>query len=105
MPLSPGKLVGYDDARRMFKFTMLNGAEVVQCEISSSAVDDLAGGVRGGPAGREFQFLTVRSEIEHVASAIFDDGSSDNRGGIVRIFAKALERQRKPQHDVSSVGA
>ena len=39
MPLSPGKLVGYDDARRMFKFTMLNGAEVVQCEISSSAVN------------------------------------------------------------------
>ena len=54
MPLSPGQLVGYDDARRMFTFTMLNGAEVVQCEISSSAVDDLAGGVTGGPAGREF---------------------------------------------------
>jgi hypothetical protein len=101
MPLSPGKLVGYDDARRMFKFTMLNGAEVVQCEISSSAVDDLAGGVTGGPAGRESQFLTVRSEIEHVASAIFDDGPSD----IVRIFAKALERQRKPRHAVPSIGA
>ena len=105
MPLSPGKLVGYDDARRMFKFTMLNGAEVVQCEISSSAVDDLAGGVTGGPAGRESQFLTVRSEIEHVASAIFDDGPSDDRGGIVRIFAKALERQRKPRHAVPSIGA
>jgi hypothetical protein len=31
----------------MFMFAMLNGAEVVQCEISSSAVDDLAGGVTG----------------------------------------------------------
>jgi len=41
---------------------MLNRAETVQCEISSSAVDDLAGGVSGGPAGREAQFLTVRYE-------------------------------------------
>ena len=97
MPLSPGKLVGYDDARRVFMFTMLNSAETVQCEISSSAVDDIAGGVRGGPAGREAQFLKVRHEIEHVASTIFDDRSSDNRGGIVRIFAKDLERQRKPR--------
>jgi Protein of unknown function (DUF1488) len=87
MSLSPGQWVGYDDARRMFRFTMLNGAEVVQCEISSSALDDLAGGVTGGPAGRESQFLTVRREIEHVASAIFDDGPSDNRGvDLLRIY-------------------
>jgi hypothetical protein len=96
MPLSTGELVGYDDVRRVFVFTMLNRSETVQCEISASAMDDLAGGVRGGPAGREAQFLTVRREIERVASAIFDDGSSDSQGGIVRIFAKNLERQRKP---------
>ena len=96
MPLSPGKVVGYDDARRVFMFTMLNRDETVQCEISSSAIDDLAGGVSGGPAGREAQFLTVRRQIERVASAIFDDGPIDNQGGIVRIFAKHLERQRKP---------
>ena len=68
MPFSPGKLVGYDDARRVFMFTMLNRAETVQCEISSSAVDDLAGGVSDGPAGREAQFLTVRYEIERFAT-------------------------------------
>ena len=97
MPLSPGQLVGYDDARRVFMFTMLNRNEIVQCEISASAMDDLAGDVSGGPAGREAQFLTVRREIERVASAVFDDGPSDNQGGIVRIFAKHLERQRKPR--------
>ena len=96
MPLSPGQLMGYDDARRVFMFTMLNRNEIVQCEISASAMDDLAGNVRGGPAGREAQFLTVRREIERVASAIFDDGSSENQSGIARIFAKNLERQRKP---------
>ena len=95
MPLSPGQLMGYDDARRVFMFTMLNRNEIVQCEISASAMDDLADDVRGGPAGREAQFLTVRREIERVASAIFDDGSSENQSGIVRIFAKNLERQRK----------
>ena len=94
MPLSPGKLVGYDDGRRVFMFAMLNGAENVQCEISSSAVDDLTGGVSGGAAGREAQFVSVRREVERVASAIFDDGA-DDEGGIVRIFAKSLERQRK----------
>jgi Protein of unknown function (DUF1488) len=95
MPLLPGQLVGYDDARRVFMFTMLNGAETVQCEIGSSAMDDLAGGVSGGPAGREAQFLTVRQEIQHIASANFGDEASDIQGGIVRIFAKHLERQRK----------
>jgi Protein of unknown function (DUF1488) len=94
MPLSSGQLVGYDNARRMFMFTMLNGGEIVQCEISSSAVDDLAGGVSGGAAGREAQFVTVRRKVEQVASAIFDDAADDG-GRIVRIFAKNLQRQRK----------
>ena len=104
MPLSPGQLVGYSDARRMFMFTMLNGAETIQCEISSSAMDDLAGGVSGGPAGREAQFLTVRREIECVASAIFDDGASDYEGGAIRIFAKDLERQRKQRRGAPLTG-
>jgi hypothetical protein len=95
MPLTPGQPVGYDDARRIFMFTMLNGFEIVQCEISSSAMDDLAGGISGGAAGREAQFLTVRREIERIASANFDERSKDNQGGIVHIFAKHLERQRK----------
>src|SRR4051794_15796103 len=97
MPLLPGQLVGYDDARRVFMFTMLNGAETVQCEISCSAMDDLAGDVSGGRGGREAQFKTVRREIERIASAYFDDRPDDNQGGIVRIFAKHLERQRKPR--------
>ena len=75
MPLSPGHLVGHDDARGVFISTTLNGAEDGPCEISSSAMDDLAGGVSGGRAGREAQFITVRREIERIASAIFDDGS------------------------------
>ena len=94
MPLTPGQLVGYDNARRMFKFTMLSGSETVLCEISSSAMDDLAPPFSGGAAGREAQFLNVRREIERVASALFDDGVRNAQSGIVTIFAKHLERQR-----------
>jgi len=81
---------------------MLNGAETVKCEISSSAVDDLAGVVSGGPAGREVQFTTVRGEIERIVSAVFDDRPYDSQSEVVRIFAKALERQRKAQRSVPS---
>ena len=98
MPLSSGQLVGYDDARRMFMFTMRNRDETVQCEISSSAVDDLAGGGSVGQDARKAQFLSVRHEIERAASAVFDSRPDDNQDGIVRIFAKHLERQRKSRH-------
>jgi hypothetical protein len=66
--------------------------------ISSTAMDDLAGAVSGGPAGREAQFLTVRREIERVASALFDKGARD-QSGIVTIFAKDVERQRKQRNE------
>ena len=102
MPLSPGQLVGYDDARRVFMFTMLNGAETVQCEISSSAMDDLAGGVSGGPAGRGAQFLIARREIERIASSVFDDRPNNGQSETLHIFAKSLERQRNPRRSVPS---
>jgi hypothetical protein len=79
---------------------MLNGAETIHCEISSSAMDDLTGRVSGSPAGREAQFLSVPGEIERVASAIFDDGPVV---GMVRIFAKGLD-QRRPRRSTPSTG-
>jgi hypothetical protein len=44
MPLTRDKMVGYDGARMVFRFTMLNKGETVECEISSAALDELAGG-------------------------------------------------------------
>lgn len=41
MPLTRDKIVGYDGARMVFRFTMLNNAEKVECEISSAALDEL----------------------------------------------------------------
>jgi hypothetical protein len=36
MPLTQGRLVGYDNERPAFRFTMLNGHETVNCQISDA---------------------------------------------------------------------
>lgn len=58
MPLTRGEIVGHDVERMAFKFTMLNAAEVVNCQISDAALDDVAGissqtNCELGDAGRE----------------------------------------------------
>ena len=48
MPLTRGKAVGYDaDLYETFKFTMRNGQQIVQCQVSISALSDLADRRRG----------------------------------------------------------
>jgi hypothetical protein len=41
MPLTQGRIVGYDNERLAFKFTMLNGDETINCQISDAAMDEL----------------------------------------------------------------
>ncbi|MFY9955945.1 hypothetical protein [Bradyrhizobium sp.] len=33
MPLTQGRIVGYDNERLAFRFTMLNGDETVNCQM------------------------------------------------------------------------
>ena len=59
MPLKRGRIIGYDPNRRAFEFTMIDRARVaiIECEISSAAMDQLAD-IRGAmPAERGPQFL------------------------------------------------
>jgi hypothetical protein len=91
MPLTRDKIVGYDPARMVFRFTMLNKGETVECEISSAALDELAGGKGTANAAREALFSHQRPEIERIASNIFDDGAFI-QGATVRIFAKHIRR-------------
>jgi hypothetical protein len=72
MPLMRGRIVGYNPNRMTFEFTMMHELRIVDCEISSTAMDDLAGekGVR--PDGREAQFRRLRDAIERVALRMFD---------------------------------
>jgi Protein of unknown function (DUF1488) len=99
MPLTPGRILGYDANRMAFQFTMLNGkAETVECEISSAAMDELAGKKGTRPAEREAQFLSLREMIERIASDNFDHDSVV-RGAVVRIFAKHTHSQNHPDDD------
>ncbi len=74
MPLTRGKIVGYDTERLAFGFTMQNGDDTVDCQISDAAMDELAG-VRGTPSiARQAQFLALRDSVERIASDLFDAG-------------------------------
>ena len=91
MPLTRDKIVGYDAARMVFRFTMLNKGETVECEISSAALDELAGGKGTKFTARDALFSRQRPEIERIASNIFDSGPII-RDPVVRIFAKHIRR-------------
>jgi hypothetical protein len=92
MPLIRGRLLGYDSERMAFGFTMLNGEDTVECQISAAAMDDLAGGKGTQPSDREAQFLHLRDEIEHIASTAFDEERPTIKGAVVRIFSKHLRK-------------
>ena len=86
MPLTRGRTIGYDAIRMTFEFTMMDDkAKVVDCEISSRAMNHLAGTRGMLPAERKAQFLHLRDRIERIASELFD-GMPMPPGGKIRIF-------------------
>jgi hypothetical protein len=90
MPLTRGWALGYNTERMAFEFAMLNNeGETVECEISSVAMDELAGKRGTLPAEREALFLRLREAIERIASDNFDEGTIV-RGAVVRVFAKHI---------------
>lgn len=87
MPLTRGEIVGYDSERMVFKFTMLNSTEAVNCQISYAALDDLAG-LKGTEAfAQQSQFVSLRDTVERIASELFDKEPRPN-GSVIRIFSK-----------------
>jgi hypothetical protein len=104
MPLTRGRILGYDSERMVFGFSMLNGAEQVQCQISAAAIDELVGGPRGVYADRETQFSQLRETIESLASAKFDAGTKIP-GSILRIFAKDISKTIRRDDLASRVGS
>jgi hypothetical protein len=93
LPLTRDRMVGHDEERLAFKFTMLNenNGETVECQISDAAMDDLAG-VKGTESiARQAQFLALRDDVERIASGIFDEAPRF-KGYAVRIFTKHIRR-------------
>ena len=88
MPLTRGEAVGYDADLMVFKFTMRNGRQIVQCQISHAALGDLAR--RGSTAAARdlpAEFAAHRQLIEAIASAQFDQTSNEETR-LIQIFAK-----------------
>jgi Protein of unknown function (DUF1488) len=91
MPLVRDKIIGHDNERLAFQFTMLNGESVVPCQISDAAMDELAGTAGTENSARQAQFLSLRDDIEKIASELFAQGPLVE-GHVVRIFAKHIKR-------------
>jgi Protein of unknown function (DUF1488) len=89
MPLTRGEAVGYDADLMAFKFTMRNGEQIVQCQISRAALGDLADRWRGGRRDLSAVFEAHRELIETIASELFDRTSREETG-LVRIFSKHI---------------
>jgi hypothetical protein len=43
MPLTRDRILGHDNERLAFRFTMQNAADTVECQISDAALDELGG--------------------------------------------------------------
>ena len=91
MPLTRGKAVGYDADLMAFGFTMRNGQQIVQCQISVAALSDLAARRRGATGDLKAEFKANRKLIEDIASALFDQ-SSNVETGVISIFSKHVRR-------------
>lgn len=91
MPLTRAQIVGHDSDRLAFKFTMLNDGEIVQCQISDAALDELAGMKGTESIARQAQFLSLRNTIEKLASDLFDL-APPVKGYVVRIFTKHIRK-------------
>jgi len=95
MPLTRDRIIGHDNERLAFRFTMLNDTDTVECQISDAALDEL-GGVKGTESmARQAQFLALRDAVEGIAADIFQK-SPHVKGQVVRIFTKHIQKSPPP---------
>jgi Protein of unknown function (DUF1488) len=103
MPLTRDQIIGHDNERLAFRFTMLHDADTVECQISDAAMDIL-GGVKGTESmARQAQFLSLRDAVEGIASDLFDKGPCV-KGQVVRIFTKHIQKLPPPLTDAIATG-
>jgi hypothetical protein len=89
MSLKRDRIIGYNNDRMMFEFTMMTpDARIVACQISSVAMDQMDGG-RTPSSERDAQFIRLRDAIEKIASDRFGDNGT-TQGAVVCIYQKHL---------------
>ncbi len=85
MPLQRGEVRGYDFYRMVVEFTMLNQGKIIQCAISTAAMDDLEGRRDLKAEQRIEQFMRLRELIEERASRkFFEEHAHADRPLILR---------------------
>jgi hypothetical protein len=104
MPLIRDRIIGHDNERLAFRFTMLNDADTVECQISDAALDEL-GGVKGTDSfARQAQFLALRDAVEGIASDMFDRVPVI-KGRVIRIFSKHIQKLPSSLADPVATGS
>ena len=104
MPLTRDRIIGHDNERLAFRFTMLNAADTVECQISDAALDAL-GGVKGTESiARQAQFLALRDAVEGIASDMFDRVPVV-KGRVIRIFTKHVQKSPSSLADPIATGS
>jgi uncharacterized protein DUF1488 len=104
MPLTRDRIIGHDNERLAFRFTMLNAADTVECQISDAAMDELEG-VKGTESiARQAQFLALRDAVEGIASDMFDR-MPVIKGRVIRIFTKDIQKSPSSLADPSPTGS
>jgi hypothetical protein len=98
MPLRRGEVRGFDFNRMIVEFTMLNQDQVIQCAISTAAMDDLEGKRDVKPHQRVEQFMRLREVIEEQASRkFFDEQVKVDRPLVLRSNDFSIVASLKPQ--------
>ncbi|MEH2554234.1 hypothetical protein V1286_001763 [Bradyrhizobium algeriense] len=104
MPLTRDRIIGHDNERLAFRFTMRNEADIVECQISDAALDEL-GGVKGTESiARQAQFLALRDAVEGIASDMFDRVPVI-KGRVIRIFTKHIQKLPSSPADSIATGS
>ena len=99
MPLRQGEVHGYDFNRMVVGFSMLNHDKVVQCAISTAAMDDLEGNRNVKAHQRVEQFMRLREVIEEQASRKFDEQVGADRPVVLRSNDFSIVASlRRPPH-------
>jgi hypothetical protein len=85
MALLRGEVQGYDVDRMIVQFTMINDGKVIQCAVSSGAMDAIEGGGEVKSDHRIDQFVRLRDVIEErAARRFFENTPQSNRSLILR---------------------
>jgi hypothetical protein len=83
MTLQQGEILGYDYNRMVVQFTMFDQSKVVQCAVTTAALDDIERIATVKADGRIDQFVRLRTLVQERANQKHADGFMESGGRLV----------------------